>query len=274
MRHGLWLRGGDSTDAGELVAAAETAEAAGWDGVFVSDSLPFSQFPDPWVLLATMAAHTETIRLGTWVVPLPRRQPWQVAKEVATLDRLSGGRLILGVGLGNDDEYDAFGRPYEPRRLGARYDEALDVIAGLWSGEPFTYDGDHFTLEDAEVEPTPVQQPRVPILAGAWWPNRKPFHRGARWDGIMPFWPSLTEDGTGPRGEAATGSPTEDARAALEYYHDVTDDPGDILVPAVPSGGQAYRETCEELGATWLLTTDVVPGEDDANEHIRDGPPD
>jgi alkanesulfonate monooxygenase SsuD/methylene tetrahydromethanopterin reductase-like flavin-dependent oxidoreductase (luciferase family) len=271
MQHGLWLTNGD--DILELVERAVAAEDAGWDGVFVSDSLPHSVYPDPWVLLASIAARTEEIRLGTWVVPVPRRQPWQVAQEVATLDRLSDGRVILGAGLGNDDEYEAFGRPYEPRTLGDRFDEALDVIDGLWTGDPFSYDGDHFTLADAEVGPTPVQQPRVPILLGCWWPNKKPLHRGARWDGIMPFWPSLTGDGRGPNGEEATGSP-EEVRAILEYYHGITDDPGEILLPNVPSkDAPEYVDICRELGATWLLTTDIDASSDDADRRIREGPP-
>lgn len=274
MKHGLWLTNGDSTGTSRLVEFAVAAEEAGWDGVFVSDSLPFSEYPDPWVLLAGMASRTEDIRLGTWVVPVPRRQPWQIANEVATLDQLSNGRMILGAGLGNDTEYEAFGRPYDPPELGDRFDEALDVITGLWEGEPFSYDGDHFTLEDADVQPTPVQEPRVPILLGCWWPNKKPFHRGARWDGIMPYWPSLTGDGTGPNGEAATGSLEEEVRDILEYYHGITDDPGEILLPNVSSGNASeYVDTCEELGATWLLTTDFDTSEDDTEERIRDGPP-
>jgi alkanesulfonate monooxygenase SsuD/methylene tetrahydromethanopterin reductase-like flavin-dependent oxidoreductase (luciferase family) len=188
MEHGLWLRNTGNLDPAALVDRAVTAEAAGWDGVFVSDSLPFAEYPDPWVLLAGMAARTETIRLGTWVVPVPRRQPWQLAQEVATLDQLSDGRLLFGAGLGNDDDYTAYGRPYDLPALGDRYDEALDVIEGLWGDEPFSYDGEHFSMDAAELEPTPAQEPRVPVLIGCWWPNKKPLHRGARWDGIMPFW--------------------------------------------------------------------------------------
>lgn len=274
MNHGLWLRSQNSLDTATLVEFGVAAEGAGWDGVFVSDSLPFSEYPDPWVLLAGIAARTETLRLGTWVVPVPRRQPWQVAKEVATLDRLSDGRVILGAGLGNDPDYEAFGRPYDPPTLGERLDEALDVITGLWGGEPFSYDGEHFTLEDAEVEPTPVQEPRVPVLAGCWWPNKKPFRRGARWDGIMPYFPSLTGEGTGPHGETASGSPEQEVRDALEYYRGITDDPGDVLLPTIPSEDPSeFAATCEELGATWLLTTDVDGEPDDVLRRIRDGPP-
>ncbi len=274
MQHGLWLRAGDSTDAAELVDAAVAAEAAGWDGVFVSDTLSTAAYPDPWVLLAAMAARTTDLALGTWVVPVPRRQPWQVAKAVATLDRLSGGRMLLGAGLGTARDYEPFGRPYEPPELARRFDEALDVIDGLWRGEPFDYDGEHFTLEGATVEPTPVQEPRVPILLGCWWPNRAPFRRGARWDGILPYWPALTEEGVGEQGEQATGTPEEELRDMMAYYRDVADDPGEVVLPTLPDVPVGdYLDTYEALGATWLLTSDVVPGSDHADRRVRDGPP-
>lgn len=274
MNQGLWLRIDDETDTSRLVDWAIEAEEAGWDGVFVSDSLPFVEFPDPWVVLAGIATRTEEITLGTWVVPIPRRQPWQVAQDVATLDRLSDGRMLIGAGLGNDPDYTAFGSPYDPPELGRKFDESLDIITGLWDGDPFSYDGEHFTLEAAEVYPTPVQEPRVPILAGCWWPNKKPFHRGARWDGIMPYFPSLTGDETGPHGEEASGAPEDEVRAALEYYHEIADDPGEILVPTVPTMDiGAYVDLCTDLGATWVLTTDIGDGVREIEDTIRSGPP-
>ncbi|MFB6138587.1 MAG: LLM class flavin-dependent oxidoreductase [Halobacteriaceae archaeon] len=167
MKHALWLRADDdSLDAASLVDLGAEAAANGWDGVFVSDSLRHAQYPDPWVVLAGIAARTDDVTLGTWVVPLPRRQPWQVAQEVATLDVLSGGRVLLGAGLGNAGDYEAYGREYEPRRLATRLEETLDVVVGLWGDEPFSYDGECFTLDEATVRPRPVQRPRVPIVFG------------------------------------------------------------------------------------------------------------
>lgn len=272
MNHGVWLRGDDDTGATDLIGQAVAAEAAGWDGVFVSDSLPYTEFPDPWVLLAGMATRTEAVTLGTWLVPVPRRQPYQVALEVATLDRLSKGRVLMGCGLGNDPDYPAYGTPYDLPTLGKRFDEALDVITDLWAGEPVTFDGEFFSLEAAEVHPTPVQEPHPPLLMGAWWPNKKPFHRGARYDGIMPFMASLTSDETGPHGEEPTGSPIEEVRAMMDYYNGITDDPGEVLLPMIPTDTPGeYIETCEGLGATWILTTDIVGAH--AEAAIRDGPP-
>lgn len=113
-------------------------------------------FPDPWITLAEIATRTEEIRLGTWITPIPRRQPWQFARDLATLDYLSDGRVILGAGLGTSKENEMLGLPADISTLAERYDEALDVITGLWSGEPVSYDGTHYTIDDAVMHPAPV----------------------------------------------------------------------------------------------------------------------
>ena len=273
MRHGLWVKNDDGAGVERVVDLAVAAEDAGWDGVFVSDSLPFEQYPDPWVLLAAVAARTDEVTLGTWVVPVPRRQPWQLASEVATLDQLSGGRLLLGVGLGNDDDYVAYGTPYEPPALASRLDEALEVVDALWSGEPVDHDGEHFHLEEAVVVPTPVQAPRVPVLAGCWWPNRAPVRRGARWDGIMP-WLTALSGGEGPHGETSTGGPMEELEACLDYYAEVADEPGEVVVPRPPDvDADEVVGLTEPLGGTWLLELGLDASADDALETVRAGPP-
>lgn len=267
MKHGVWLHCDESTDAAGLVDRGAAAAEAGWDGVFVSDQLEMGAFPDPWVALAGIAERTEEVSLGTWVVPVPRHDARELANAVASLDRLSGGRVMFGTGLGNSVDYEPYGRPYDAPALGARLDESLEVMAGLWRGEPFSYDGEHYQLEDAEIEPTPVQEPRPPILSGAWWPNKQPFHRGARWDGIMPYYASLTGEDGGPHGEEPTGSPLEEVRESLAYYDDIADDPGDVLIPELP-GEDVSTEELEDLGVTWQLATRDVD-----DERIRDGPP-
>lgn len=279
---------GDSAD---IIEHAVAAEEAGWDGVFMGDHLcyvdpdgrPQAEF-DPWITLAGIATRTDELTLGTWVTTLPRRQPWQVARNLATLDRLSDGRVLLGTGLGVEEFYTTFGQSWEPKRLGQRYDEALEVITGLWSGDPVTFDGDHFSIDDAVMRPTPVQEPRIPIVAGCWWPNRKPFARGADYDGIMPNWPSLF--GRGDYGAIdGSGTPAEELREMMEFYHGLTDDPGEVVLPVDPVGGSsAYVETVRRVGATCLLTThaDTIYAVDegrretsdfDLEEQIRQGPP-
>lgn len=275
VSYGLWLKNTAPVDPTDVVEYAVAAEDAGWDGVFLSDSISWD-YTDPWTLLAGIATQTNQLQLGTWITPIPRRQPWQLAHDLATLDQLSNGRVLLGGGLGTPSEHTTMGRPSDSGQLGAKYDEALDIISGLWSGGAFTYDGDYFFIEGLELAQSPVQTPRIPIVLGGWWPNKRPFQRAAQWDGIMPNWPAMTESGEGPQGEQATGSLVEELREMLEYYHGLTNEPGEIVLPLSPPDAPSdYIETCIDLGATWLLATDrFEPGEKEQNmTRIRDGPP-
>ncbi|MBN2305846.1 MAG: LLM class flavin-dependent oxidoreductase [Anaerolineae bacterium] len=171
-----------------IVDLARRAENAGWDGVFLWDhlirevDLPVA---DPWILLAAIATRTTRVKLGTMITPLARRRPWKLARETVTLDHLSNGRLILGVGLGSrpDLEHEAFGDPGDDKIRAQLLDEGLDILNGLWSGQPFRYDGQHYHLDDMTFLPRPVQQPRIPIWIAGYWPNKPPLRRAARWDG-------------------------------------------------------------------------------------------
>lgn len=275
VSHGIWLRNRESVDVNEVVEAAVLAEKAGWDGVFLSDSL-WEGWTHPWTIHAAIAARTERIRLGTWITPIPRQQPWQLAYELATLDQLSNGRVICGGGLGLREEYETYGGVYEPKTLGEIYDETLEIIHGLWTEDPFSYDGTHYTVDEAEFPVRPVQEPRVPFVLACWWPNKKPFHRAAKWDGIAPSWPQYIGGGSGPQGEEAEGTLVSQLHDLVEYYHNVTDEPGELILDRHPPGAdREYLEACEELGVTWFLTTHRNEGQlaviDD--EQIRAGPP-
>jgi alkanesulfonate monooxygenase SsuD/methylene tetrahydromethanopterin reductase-like flavin-dependent oxidoreductase (luciferase family) len=191
VRYGLSLpNGGVCGDARVLAELGILAEEAGWDGVFVEDYIVHQSdgaVPtcDPWIALAAMAVGTKRVRLGTSVTPLSRRRPWKVAREAVALDQVSNGRFILGVGSGDANEA-GFSRVNEPRDAKERaqiLDEALDIILGLWSGKPFSYQGRHFQVQEMTFLPTPVQQPRIPILVGGGWPLRGPSLRAARYDG-------------------------------------------------------------------------------------------
>lgn len=200
-------------DPARLVALARDAEAAGWDGFFVWDHLvrrpPWQPIVDPWVVLGAIAQATDRLRIGPVVTPLPRRRPAKVARETATLDRLSDGRLVLGVGLGTpDDEYVRFGEDADPRVRAERLDESLEILAGLWTGETFTYQGRHHTIDEVRFEPTPVQRPRVPIWVAGRWPTRAPFRRAARWDGAYPIHRDV------PRGQMLS---VEQLREVVEF---------------------------------------------------------
>jgi alkanesulfonate monooxygenase SsuD/methylene tetrahydromethanopterin reductase-like flavin-dependent oxidoreductase (luciferase family) len=238
----------------DVVALGVTAERAGWDGFFLWDHVfgsPSFAVPmvDPWVVLGALAQATTRIRLGTAVTPLARRRPQKVARETVTVDRLSGGRLVLGVGLGNPpEEYEAFGEVSEPRQLAARLDEALEVLAGLWSGERFDYGGRHLTVDGAQFMPTPTQRPRIPIWVAGSPRRRRPLARAARWDGV------ILADTTGDGIETVS---TDDLRTATGRIRTQRGDMEGFDVAVVHPGrpGRSDVERYAELGATWVLVT-------------------
>ena len=176
---------GDYADPRPVVQLAQAAEAAGWQGLFVWDHLAFAwgvPSGDPWVILAAAAQATQQLKLGTAITPLPRRRPHVLANTIATLDLLSEGRVILGVGLGGvPQEYTAFGEEENAQHRAQRLDEGLEVLDRLWSGEQVAHHGTHYTVSDVTLAPLPLQRPRVPIWVGG--ESRPALRRAARWDG-------------------------------------------------------------------------------------------
>ena len=148
---------------------------------------------DPWIALTAAALATERVALGALVTPLARRRPWDLARQIAVLDRLSGGRMVLGAGLGGDGrrEFSAFGEELDPKARARLLDEALELVVDLWRGEPVDHAGAAFTLSGAEVLPTPQQQPRPPVWLACRYPNKVPLRRAARYDGVFP----ISDDG-------------------------------------------------------------------------------
>ncbi len=192
MHYGLnFPNGGLTGDPHTAAELAALAEASGWDGVFLEDYIVWQghqEVPtyDPWIMLASMALHTTRVRLGTTVTPLSRRRPWKVARESVTLDHLSNGRLVLGVGIGDtatEVSFSHFGEVIDARQRGKILDEALQVITGLWSGEPFQFDGEFYHIKEVVLLPKPVQEPRIPIWIGGGFPLKGPTQRALRWDG-------------------------------------------------------------------------------------------
>jgi alkanesulfonate monooxygenase SsuD/methylene tetrahydromethanopterin reductase-like flavin-dependent oxidoreductase (luciferase family) len=252
---------GDFADPRVVADLARRAEQAGWDGLFVWDHITHRKalrrtIADPWVLLTAAALATERIRLGTMVTPVARRRVQKLAREVTTLDRLTGGRMILGVGLGAPvpDEFGSFGETTDRKELAARLDEGLTALDLLWSGEPVTFRGEHVVIEDVEFLPTPVQRPRVPVWVGGEWPARPPMRRAARWDGAMPI--MLPGDGGKPLlPDAAT------VREIHEFLHDQRarlgrdGDPFDLVIsgmsPAAPAAAAELAGPLAQAGATW-----------------------
>jgi alkanesulfonate monooxygenase SsuD/methylene tetrahydromethanopterin reductase-like flavin-dependent oxidoreductase (luciferase family) len=198
MLYGLNLaNGGPYADPRTMADLAALAEHSGWDGIFLEDYLVYQNKTgtptyDPWVCLAAMATCTERIRLGTNVTPVPRRRVAKLAAEAVTLDHLSGGRVTLGVGLG--DAWDValanLGEQTDTRERAAMLDEGLEVLVGLWSGTPFTYSGRFYQVGNVTLLPRPVQTPRILIWIGGQYPKSGPVRRAARWDGSCLFIPT------------------------------------------------------------------------------------
>ena len=178
----------------ELAELAVEAENSGWDGFFVFDHISYSSnehvpLADPWVALAAIAMNTKRMRIGPLVTPLARRRPWKLARETVSVDHLSNGRLTLGVGLGDpaDVEFTSLGENGEDRIRAEKLDEGLEVLVGLWSGEPFSYLGHHYEVRNVQFLPRPLQSPRIPIWVAGRWPRTEPFLRAARWEGVFPL---------------------------------------------------------------------------------------
>ena len=146
-------------------------------------------FYDPWVALGLVAVATSRIRFGTMVTAMPRRRPWKLARETMTLDHLSNGRFILAVGLGAAADDAGFYKVGEKMDLKSRaelLDEGLEILAGCWSGKPFSFHGKHYQVDDMTLAPPPVQSPRIPVWVVGVWPKTKSVNRALRWDGIIP----------------------------------------------------------------------------------------
>lgn len=252
-------------DASAVVDLAVAAEQAGWDGVFLWDHVHFVRelnldVFDPWVLLGAIAARTSTVRLGALITPVARRRPQKLAKEIVTLDHLSGGRTIVGVGLGEpaQDEFAAFGEDADARVRAERLDEGLAVIDQLVRGEPVRHEGRHLRV-DAHLHPAAVQQPRPPIWVAGMWPHRRPFERAGRWDGVVP----IAADGSG-----ISPDRLEEVVAACGGAR-----PGFDVV-AIDTAG-IDPEEFESVGATWQITGSF-PVDDwlaSLGDAIRRGPP-
>jgi len=183
---------GDYGDPGLLVELAGEAERSGWDGVLVWDHVAYRErgwpVADPTVAVTAIAMATSRVRVGVIANAIPRRRPWKLARETATLDVLSAGRLIVGAGLGSQavEEYEAFGEDGDAKVRAEKLDEGLEVLAGLWLGEPFAHTGKRYTVAEQRFLPKPIQVPRIPVWVAGKWPSRPPFRRAARWDGVIP----------------------------------------------------------------------------------------
>ena len=194
IRSGLFLPIFDElADPAIIARLSAEAEEAGWHGVFVWDHVRWQQpvlaVADPWITLAATATATERIRLGADDHPTGCRRQVKVARETATLDLLSGGRLTLGVGLGSDQfgsEFAITGEELDERRRARMLDESLDILMAAWSGEPVHYRGEHYTVGGMRFLPRPGQRPGVPVWVAGFYGKPGPLRRAARYQGFIP----------------------------------------------------------------------------------------
>jgi len=282
MRYGFIIPGGDVRTIAEL---AYEAEAAGWDGVFIPDCIcivnendPNPVMPgfDPWVTLAAMAMRTERVLLGTMLTPVSRRRPWKLAREVATLDQLSNGRMILPVGLGALDDvgFIRVGEAIDRKVRAQLLDEGLAILTGLWSGRPFSFSGVHYQIQEMTFLPPPVQSPRIPIWVAGAWPRTKSMRRVLHWDGLLPN--KLNEDGTLAE---ITPDDIREMKSFIDEQRTATT-PFDIVWEGRTPGDDGARAAAivrlwEEEGATWWMEAMwfAPNGPDDVRTRIRQGPP-
>jgi alkanesulfonate monooxygenase SsuD/methylene tetrahydromethanopterin reductase-like flavin-dependent oxidoreductase (luciferase family) len=260
----------------EQVAAAQAAEQAGWDGVFTWDGIHVGdeiEVHDPWALLAAFAMVTDRVRLGAIIHPLPRRKPWEVARQSVTVDRLSDGRLVLPVGLGalDDAGFGRVGEVTDRRTRAERLDESLEILTGLWTGEPFGYSGRHYRFEPMAFRPTPIQQPRIPIWVVGVWPSERSMNRVARYDGLLPSVRAADGSLDGPipldaLSEMRAWLDERSGERTIEIVLEGTTEPGDA--------GAATVQPYAEAGATWWLEADWSSFDITATrKRIEAGPP-
>jgi alkanesulfonate monooxygenase SsuD/methylene tetrahydromethanopterin reductase-like flavin-dependent oxidoreductase (luciferase family) len=181
LRYGVILPAGTAP---EQLEQAILAERAGWDGVFVWET---DYGVDAWSLLAAMAVATSRVRLGTILTPLPWRRPWKVASQVATVDQLSGGRAILGIGVGAlDAGLPGIGSETDLRTRAEMMDDGIDLMRALWSGNGF--EGRHYRCGPPRGDLSAIRpvQERIPIWVVGVWPRPKSMRRVLRCDGIIP----------------------------------------------------------------------------------------
>ncbi len=279
MKYGIYpycfLYGNGSKGIDFHVDLALAAEDAGWDGFFIWDHIWASWkgtmgVVDPWIVLAAVAAKTEEIKIGPMVTPIPRRRPSKLARETASLDNLSNGRLVLGVGLGGSpEEFDHFGDTPDPKARGKMLDEGLEVLTGLWSGEPFSFEGEYYQQKEVTFLPRPVQK-KIPIWVAGYWPKKAPFKRAARYDGVFPL--EEGDDGLTIDGLKDILSLIEKERGDLLNY--------DVVVSGDTTGNNTMEDAekiqiCTDAGMTWwleyLLDSRMTPKE--IMERVKQGPP-
>lgn len=273
LKFGLALPYGTPRAAAQL---SQLAEASGWDGCFLGDAI---WCEDPMIALAAAAMTTRRIRLGTLIIPVPLRRPWKVASESVALDRLSDGRLILGLGAGAvwmgwqgfPDEVT------DTRARAEMLDESIDILTLLYQRKQFDYDGKHYHLkltlvDEQHYPPKPVQQPRIPLWVVGIWPREKSMRRVLKCDGVIAE--KMNRDG---KAEEVTPADIRAMKAYMDANRTLTT-PFDIVVTGNTAGldpGQLQEKLLPyaQAGATWWVEGLMEEPDELLTDRIRRGPP-
>lgn len=260
---------GDYSNPAVVVDLATTAEEAGWDGFFVWDHIVVSDgmpVADPWVMLGAIARSTHRLDIGPMVTPLPRRRPWVLARQATTVDHLSDGRLTLGVGIGfpPKEEFGTFGEPTDERARADMLEEALKVLAGMWSGQPFAFNGEHYTVAETQFEPRPVRSPSIPIWVAGGYGVRRPLRRASRHDGYFPVKWDMTD--WEPEQVVELREQIAHERGSVESFQ--------IVIGGSVEAGRGFRDEYSEAGATWYLAgPSQGSSPQDVRRNLEAGPP-
>lgn len=259
MKYGLYLPNfGPFGDARRIAELAFQAEQGGWDGFFLWDHVnrqpSYGPVVDPWVALSAAAMRTTRIKLGALVTPLARRRPWVLARQTASLDHLSGGRLVFGAGIGSGRGYEwaDFGEAAGAKQRAAMLDEGLQVLEGLWRGQPFSFEGTFYRVQETRFIPPSLQQPRIPVWVGGNWPHKAPLKRAAQWDGAFILFPDEEEGMLAQVAEMVeTVRSYRQSDAPFDFVYR-NNRPADQPLGDIPA-------QLETLGVTWWLEH-LIPG--------------
>jgi len=268
------------------VALARECEEHGWDGWFTWDAISLGggewAMPvyDPFSLLAAAATVTERLTLGAMVFAVPRHRPWELAQRALTVDRLSGGRLVLPVGVGVTDDRGFTSVPGQPTELkdrAALLDETLEWLERSWTGEEFETSGDQITTGPFRFPEAPVNG-RIPVWpVGVWDAERPPgknLRRTLRWDGIVPQLRGTADDLT-----------TNDIAGLVEWLtahrpEDAAGRPFDVVLQGKlssdPDQAAEQARAMADAGVTWWIESWWDPAQDSPEsllEKVRQGPP-
>jgi alkanesulfonate monooxygenase SsuD/methylene tetrahydromethanopterin reductase-like flavin-dependent oxidoreductase (luciferase family) len=274
MQFGIIITCGTLEQIGDLAASAE---AAGWDGVFYWDAVHipgFGEMHDPWVALTVIALRTSRVRIGGIVMALPRHRPWLFARAATSVDHASRGRLVLPIGLGalDDTAFGGVGEPTETRTRAELMDESLAILEGLWTGEPFAFEGRHFRMTEMTFLPRPVQRPRMPIWLVGAWPRERSMQRVLRYGGVLPnkLAPEGGQQPLVPADVAEIRDYVRERRGTLEGFDIVVEGktPGDD-----PKGAAAILRPWVDAGATWWTEAHWNAPFEVLRRRLEQGPP-